>query len=65
METNASLESYLLNRNEDGLICVLQRLEPSSIRSKQEIKTYEVRLEEIRAGLNTDFTQALAIRERR
>jgi type II secretory pathway component PulJ len=28
------------------------------------MKTYEVRLEEIRAGLDADFTQALGIRER-
>lgn len=39
-------------------------LESFSIRPKQEMKAYEVRLEEIRAALNTDFTETLATRER-
>jgi len=57
-------EVYLWNRNVDRLIRVLQRMEPFSIRPKQEMKAYEVRLEEIRAALNADFTEAMAIRER-
>jgi hypothetical protein len=64
METDASFELYLLNRNVNRPIRVLQRLEPFSIRSKRKMKTYGVRLEVIRAGLNADFTQAPAIRER-
>jgi len=46
------------------LVRVLQRLESFSIRPKQELKAYEVRVEEIRAGLNADFAQAMAARER-
>jgi len=48
----------------DRLIRVLQRMETFSIRAKQEMKAYEVRLEEIRAALNADFTEAMATRER-
>ena len=64
MKADAYLELYLWNRNIDGLIRVLQRLEPFSIRPKRELKAYEVRLEEIRAGLNADFAEAMAARER-
>jgi hypothetical protein len=64
MKMDAYAEMYLWNRNFDGLIRVLQRLEPLSIRPKQEMKAYEVRLKEIRAGLNADFAEAMATRER-
>ena len=64
MKVDAYAEVYLWNRNFDGLIHVLQRLEPLSIRPKQGMKAYEVRLEEIRAGLNADFAEAMATRER-
>jgi hypothetical protein len=57
-------EIYLWNENVDRLIRVLQRLEALSIRPKQEIKAYEVRLEEIRSGLNADFAEAMATQER-
>ncbi len=57
-------ELFLWNRSVDRLIRVLQRMETLSIRPKQEVKAYEVRLEEIRAALNADFTEAMATRER-
>jgi hypothetical protein len=57
-------EIYLWNRNVDRLLRVLQRMEPFSIRPKQEMKANEVRVEEIRAALNADFTEAMATRER-
>jgi len=57
-------EVYLWNRNVDRLVRVLQRMETLSIRPKPEMKAYEVRLEEIRAALNADFTEAMATRER-
>ena len=57
-------ELFLGNRNVDRLIRVLQRMETLSIRPKQEMRAFEVRLEEIRAALNADFTQATATRER-
>ncbi len=64
MKLDIYAEIYLWNRNVDRLIRVLQRMEPFSIRPKQEMKAYEVRLEEIRAALNADFTEAMATRER-
>jgi hypothetical protein len=64
MKADGYTEIFLLNQNVDRLVRVLQRLESLSIRPKQELKAYEVWLEEIRAGLNADFTQAMAIRER-
>jgi hypothetical protein len=64
MKADAYTEIFLWNQNVDRLVRVLQRLESLSIRPKQELKAYEVWLEEIRAGLNADFTQAMAIRER-
>ena len=64
MKMDAYAEMFLWNRNIDGLIRVLQRLEKYSIRPKLEMKAYEVRLEEIRAGLNADFAEAMAKLER-
>jgi len=64
MKMDAFAEIYLWNRNVDRLIRVLQRIETFSIRPKQEMKAYEVRIEEIRAALNADFTEAMATRER-
>jgi len=48
----------------DRLIRVLQRLDLHSIRSQRELRVYAIRLEEIRAGLNADFAELMAIRER-
>jgi hypothetical protein len=64
MKADGYTKVFLRNQNVDRLVRVLQRLEWLSIRPKKELKAYEVRLEEIRAGLNTDFTKAMAIRER-
>ena len=57
-------ELFLWNRGIDRLRRVLQRLETASIWGKKELKAYETRLEEIRAKLNADFTEAMATRER-
>ena len=64
MKVDVYAEMYLWNRSADRLIRVLQRLDAFSICSKQRIKGYQVRLEEIRAGLNADFAEATAKRER-
>jgi hypothetical protein len=63
-KTDFYLELYLFNRNADGLIRVLQRLESFSVRPKHELKAYEVRLEEIRAEFNSEIAEAVATRER-
>jgi hypothetical protein len=57
-------EMYLWNRGVDRLVRVLQRLEAAAIGTKQEMKAHELRLEEIRAGLNADFAEAMAKCER-
>lgn len=64
MKADIYTEIYLWNRGIDSLIRVLQRLEALSICSKQRIKVHEMRLEELRAGLNADFADATAARER-
>jgi Rad3-related DNA helicase len=64
MKADAYGEIFLFNRDINRLLRVLQRLESASTRPKQEMKAYEVRLEEIRAGLNADFAEAMATRER-
>lgn len=63
-KTDAFTEIYLWNLNMDRLIRVLQRLELHSLRSHRELRAYAIRLEEIRAGLNADFAEVMAARER-
>ena len=62
-KADAYTEIYLWNLNIDRLIRVLQRLELQSICPKQELKAYELRLEEIRAALNASFSETMAMRE--
>src|SRR5882762_3584674 len=64
MKADGYSDIYLWNRDVDRLIRVLQRMESIGILSKQEMKVYEVRLEEVRAALNADFSGAMATRER-
>ncbi len=64
MKQDAYAEMYLWNRSIDRLVRVLQRLERFSLRPRQEMKVYEVRLEETRASLNADFAETMAERER-
>ena len=63
-KSDAYTEIYLWNQNVDRLIRVLQRLALQSICPRQELKAYELRLEEIRAGLNAGFSETMAARER-
>ena len=64
MKADTYAEVYLWNRDMDRLTRVLQWIESMGILSKREIKVYEVRLEEVRAAVNADFSAAMAIRER-
>jgi len=64
MKLDAYSEIFLWNKNVDTLIRVLQRMEMLGIQSKEEIKVHELRLEEIRAALNADFSEAMFVRER-
>lgn len=63
MKADEYAEIFLWNRNVDRLLRVLQGMETFLIRSKEQMKAYEVRLEEIRAALNADFIAAMATRE--
>jgi len=46
------------------MVRVLQHLELHSIRSKRDLKAYEIRLEETRSELNADFSETMVGRER-
>lgn len=63
-KTDAYIEIVLWNQSMDRLIRVLDRLELHLIRSHRELRAYAIRLEEVRAGLNADFAEAMAARER-
>jgi len=63
MKLDAYVEIYLWNRNIDALLRVLQRTEALGIRCSAVIKGHEVRLEELRAAFNADFTEAMLARE--
>ena len=62
--TDLYSEIYLWNECVDRMVRVLQRLELHSIRSQRGLRAYAIRLEEIRAGLNADFAEVMAARER-
>jgi hypothetical protein len=64
MKLDPYAEIYLWNKNVDALIRVLRRIEALGVRSRQEMKAHEMRLEEVRAALNADFTEAMRVRER-
>jgi hypothetical protein len=64
MKLDAYAEIYLWNKNIDSLIRVLQRMEALGVRSRQEMKVHEIRLEKIRAQLNAEFTAAMFVREK-
>lgn len=64
MKADSYGEIFLWNCDVDRLIRVLQRMESVGILSKQEMKVYEVRLEETPAALNAHFAEVMATRER-
>jgi hypothetical protein len=64
MKFDIYAEIFLWNKNVDSLIRVLQRMDALGIRSRQELKAHEVRLEELRAAVNADFTETMTVRER-
>jgi hypothetical protein len=64
MKLDAYAEIYLWNKNVDALIRVLQRMEALGVRSRQEMKVHEMRLEEIRVAVNADLTEMMTGRER-
>src|SRR5258708_28749889 len=63
-KTDAYIEIVLWNQSMDRLIRMLDRLELHLIRSRRELRAYAIRLEEVRAGLNADFAETMAARQR-
>ena len=55
-------QNPFVNKNVDALIRVMQRMEALGVRSRQEMKGHEIRLEEIRARLNAEFMEAMLVR---
>jgi hypothetical protein len=63
MRTDTYAELYLLNKNVDSLIRVLQRLEALRVLPGRCLKEYEIRSEELRSVLNVTLLEALLTRE--
>jgi hypothetical protein len=63
MKADIFVEIFLWNKNVDSLVRVLQRMEALGIWSKQEMRSFEVRLEELRSNLNADFALTMLRRE--
>jgi hypothetical protein len=63
MRTDTYTELYLWNKNIDSLIRVLQRIELLGFCPKRFLKTHEIHLEALRAGLNSDLLQAMLSQE--
>jgi hypothetical protein len=64
MKADVYTEIFLLNKNVDSLVRVLQRMEALGIWSRQEMMAYEARLEELRASVNADFAELMSAKER-
>jgi hypothetical protein len=64
MGLDANAEIFLWNKNVDSLIRVLQRMDALGILPRQDLNAHEVRLEELRAAVNADFTETMTMRER-
>jgi hypothetical protein len=61
--TDIYVELYLLNKNLDSLIRVLQRIELLGICPNQLLKLHEARLEELRTSLNSELLAATLTQE--
>ena len=63
MTSDIDIELYLWNKNIDSLIRVLQRLDALGILPRQTLKDYEIRLEELRSGLNMPILEIMLTME--
>jgi hypothetical protein len=64
MKADLRAELGLLNRNVDEMIRLVQRATDAGLWSRQEGARHEARLELLRAKLNADFRELIALRER-
>jgi hypothetical protein len=63
VRTDIYAELYLLNKNVDSLIRVLERVEALRIVPAQALKECEIRLEELRSALNVRILETMLARE--
>jgi hypothetical protein len=64
MKADIYTEIFLFNKNVDSLVRVLQRIEALGIWTRRAMTSYEVRLEELRAAVNADFSELIYVKER-
>jgi len=64
MKTDLRAELSLLNKNVDEMIRLFQCVTDAGIWTRQEATRHEARLELLRAKLNADFRELIALRER-
>ena len=64
MKADLRAELGLLNRNVDEMIRLVQRATDAGLWTHQEATRHEARLESLRAKLNIDFRELMALRER-
>jgi hypothetical protein len=64
MKADLCAELDLLNRNVDELLRLCQCATDAGLWTRQEAQRHTVHLESIRAKLNADFRELMALRER-
>jgi hypothetical protein len=64
MKADLRAELGLLHRNVDGMIRLFQCATDAGIWTREEAERHESRLELLRAKLNADFRELMALRER-
>jgi hypothetical protein len=64
MKGDLCAELGLLNRNVDEMIRLLQCATDAGVWTQQEATWHAARLESLRAKLNADFRELMALRER-
>jgi hypothetical protein len=64
MKADLRAELGLLNRNVDEMICLLECATDAGIWTRQEATRHEARIALLRAKLNADFRELMALRER-
>jgi predicted RNase H-like nuclease (RuvC/YqgF family) len=64
MKANLRAEVHLVNRNLDEIIRLVERATDAGIWTRHEAERHERRIESLRAKLNADFRELMALRER-
>jgi hypothetical protein len=64
MKADVCAQLGLLNRNVDEMIRLFQRATDAGVWTRQEARRHEIRIESLRAKLNADCKELMALRER-